>query len=70
LFIAIGLFIVSEVFIEPRIDDMFADNSLVGLSLKLVVAILIKPGEDFANKYLLKKARKKQIEESKAKLGN
>lgn len=66
MIIAIGLFVISEVLIEPKIDNMFPDNSLVGLGLKLIVAVLIKPGEDFVNKYMLKKARKKQIEESKA----
>ena len=65
MIIAIGLFIVSEAFIEPIIDRAFPNNFLVGLGLKLIVAILIKPGEDFANKYMLKKARKKQLEESK-----
>ncbi len=65
LFIAIGLFVVSEVLLEPIIDDAFKDNSLVGLGLKLVVAILIKPGEDLANKYMLKKARKQQIKDQK-----
>lgn len=65
MMVAVGLFIISEVFIEPQIDKMFSDNVLVGLGLKLIVAIMIKPGEDFANKYMLKKARKKQIEDSK-----
>lgn len=65
MMVAVGLFVVSEVFIEPQIDKMFSDNVLVGLGLKLIVAIMIKPGEDFANKYMLKKARKKQIEDSK-----
>ena len=63
LIIAIGLFVISEVWIEPIIEDTI-DNYWVGLSLKLVVAILIKPGEDFANKYMLKRARKKQLLES------
>ena len=64
MIVAVALFIVSEVIIEPRIDQMFPDNTLVGLGLKLVVAILIKPGEDLTNKYMLKKARKKQLEEA------
>jgi len=58
MIVVIGLFIVSEVFIEPIIDRAFPDNFWVGLGLKLVVAILIKPGEDFTNNYMLKKARK------------
>jgi len=66
MIMVISLFIISEVFIEPIIDDAFPDNTLVGLGLKLVVALLIKPGEDFANKYMLRQARKKQIEESNA----
>jgi len=63
MFVAIALFIVSEVWIEPKIELYFG-KGLVGLGLKLVVAILIKPGEDLTNKYMLKKARKKQLEES------
>ncbi len=65
MMVAIALFIISEAFIEPQIDKMFSDNFIVGLGLKLVVAILIKPGEDFANKYMLRKARKKQLEDAK-----
>ena len=63
MFVAIALFIVSEVWIEPIIEAHFG-KGLVGLGLKLVVAILIKPGEDLTNKYMLKKARKKQLEEA------
>jgi predicted nuclease with TOPRIM domain len=66
MIVAIALFIISEAFIEPQIDKMFPNNFLAGLGLKLIVAILIKPGEDFANKYMLRKARKKQLEEAKA----
>ena len=67
MILAVALFILSEAFIEPRIDEMFPDNFLAGLGLKLVVAILIKPGEDLMNRYMLKKARKKQLEEAKIK---
>ena len=66
--LAIGLFIVSEVLLEPIIDAAFKNNAYVGLFLKLIVAILIKPGEDFANKYMLKKARKEQMKEQEAKI--
>lgn len=67
MFVAIALFIVSEVWIEPIIEQHFG-KGLVGLGLKLVVAILIKPGEDMTNKYMLKQARKKQLEEAKLDL--
>lgn len=63
MFVVIALFIVSEVWIEPIIDQNI-DNSWVGLGLKLAVAILIKPGEDLTNKYMLKRARKKQLAEA------
>ncbi len=66
MFVVIALFIVSEVWIEPIIDANI-DNTWVGLGLKLVVAILIKPGEDLTNKYMLKQARKKQLKEAKQK---
>jgi len=67
LFVAILLFIISEAWIEPMIEKAFP-NFWVGLGLKLIVAILIKPGEDFTNKYMLKKARKKQLEEAEKEL--
>jgi len=63
MMVAIGLFIISEWWIEPYIERLYGEG-LVGLGLKLVVAILIKPGEDLTNKYMLKKARKKQLEEA------
>ena len=68
MIVAIGLFILSEAWIEPIIDAHFPNSQypFVGLGLKLVVAILIKPGEDLTNRYMLKQARKKQIEESQA----
>lgn len=69
LFVAIFLFIVSEALIEPYIEKTFK-NFWVGLGLKLVVAILIKPGEDFTNKYMLKKERKRQLAEAKMKEQN
>jgi hypothetical protein len=70
MIMAIGLFIISEVAIEPMIDDYFGDNYFVGLSLKLIVAILIKPGEEFTNKYMLRKARKKQLAQAKLRMGS
>lgn len=60
MILAIVLFLVSEAVIEPAIEKQ-VNNWWVGLGLKFVVAILIKPGEDFINKYMLKKARKKQL---------
>lgn len=61
--VAILLFILSEVVIEPEIDRVVANN-WVGLGLKLAVAILIKPGETLVEKSMLKRARKKQLEDS------
>lgn len=68
LIVAIALFFVSEAWIEPMIERTF-NNFWVGLGLKFVVAILIKPGEDFTNKYMLKQARKKELEASKELTG-
>ncbi len=67
MIVAIALFIVSEAWIEPIIDKHFPNSQypFVGLGLKLVVAILIKPGEDLTNKYMLKKARKEQLKETR-----
>ncbi len=67
MILAIVLFIVSEAVIEPAIEREI-DNWWIGLGLKFVVAILIKPGEDFINKYMLKKARKKQLGEQKVQV--
>jgi len=69
MIVAIALFVVSEAWIEPIIDSHFPNSEypFVGLGLKLVVAILIKPGEDLTNRYMLRKARKKQIADAKAK---
>lgn len=63
LILAIALFVLSEVIIEPEIEKM-VENSWVGLGLKLVVAILIKPAESLTEKTMLKRARKKQIVDS------
>ncbi len=67
LIVAISLFVVSEAWIEPIIEKNI-QNFWVGLILKLAVAVLIKPGEDFTNKYMLKRARKKQLMENKVVL--
>lgn len=63
LIVAVILFVFSEVIIEPYIEGL-VDNNLVGLGLKLVVAILIKPGESLIENTMMRRARKKQLEES------
>jgi hypothetical protein len=70
LIFAIALFIISEAFIEPIIERTFSNNFWIGLGLKLGVAILIKPGEDFVNKYMLRQARKKQLAEARERLAD
>lgn len=69
LVVAIILFLVSEAFLEPIIERQ-VNNMWVGLSLKFVVAILIKPGENFTEKYMMKNARKKQLKEMDEKSKN
>jgi len=67
LFFAVALFIVSEAFIEPRIESWAALKFSVGIAfwvgllLKFVIAFMIKPGEMIIEKTLLKRARKEII---------
>jgi len=60
LVIVVILFLLSEAWIEPIIEANF-DNFFIGLGLKFVMALLIKPAETLTERYLLRKARKEQI---------
>ncbi|HAQ65217.1 MAG TPA: hypothetical protein DCR43_05115 [Bacteroidales bacterium] len=64
--IAIVLFIISEIIIEPRIDHMLVTagslSTYIGYGLKGLIALLIKPFEGFTEKKMIDRARKRAIE--------
>ncbi|MFK7899745.1 MAG: hypothetical protein AB8B61_03195 [Cyclobacteriaceae bacterium] len=66
--ISITLFIITEGFIEPRIDayyptqDYGSKSTWYSLGLKAVVALLFKPIESIVERSLLRKAKKKHLE--------
>lgn len=58
LLVAVGLFILSEGILEPQIEARLGDNVYMGLALKGVIALLLKPIETFTEKYLMRRALK------------
>lgn len=56
LLVAIALFIISEGVLEPQIEANLGDNVWMGLLLKGVIALLLKPIETFTEKYLMRQA--------------
>ncbi|WP_086047802.1 hypothetical protein [Hugenholtzia roseola] len=56
IFIGIALFFLSEGLIEPRIEEFVENDTLVGLLLKGIIAILLKPMEVLVEKQMLKRA--------------
>lgn len=63
IIIAVILFMLSSVFIEPEIDK-FVDNYWIAVGLKLVVALMLNPIQSVVEKSMLRQARKKQIREA------
>lgn len=70
LFFTISIFLVSEAFIEPRIDDMvvyFWGNTdsvnpfYLSIFIKLILALSIKPAESLVERTLLKREQKKHL---------
>ena len=68
LFVAVILFILSEAVIEPRIEawamDYYQNISMafwIGLLLKFLIAVMIKPIEMLLESTLTKRARKKAM---------
>ena len=57
LFIGLSLFILEEIVLEPFIDN-YSTNIWLSLSIKLIIALLLKPLESFIEGLLLKKAKK------------
>jgi two-component system, NtrC family, sensor kinase len=61
LILAVGLFVLSEVFLDPLVDT-YSRNIWVGLSAKLFIAILLKPIESFMEKMMINIAmRRKKV---------
>ena len=57
LFLGLSLFILEEIVLEPFIDN-YSTNIWLSLSIKLIIALLLKPLESFIEGLLLKTAKK------------
>ncbi|MBC7389647.1 MAG: hypothetical protein H7329_10580 [Opitutaceae bacterium] len=57
LFLGLSLFILEEIVLEPFIDN-YSTNIWLSLSIKLIIALLLKPLESFVESFLLKAAKK------------
>ena len=57
LFLGLSLFILEEIVLEPFID-IYSTNIWLSLSIKLIIALLLKPLESFVEGLLLKTAKK------------
>lgn len=58
LLVAVVLFLLSEGLLEPQIEAQIGDNLLLGLLLKGMIALLLKPIETLTEKYLMNQALK------------
>jgi hypothetical protein len=65
LFIALALFLLEEIGIEPLITNFISDNQWVGIGIKLILVLLLKPAENvlenFFFKYIYQRRRQMQI---------
>jgi hypothetical protein len=55
LLLALFLFFISEAFIEPKIEQVVADW-YVGLAIKAIITVMLKPIESIVEKYLYQKS--------------
>ncbi len=60
LLFAVFLFIISEGFIDPIIDNYTNNNFWLSMVDKAVIALLLKPLEGFVEKWLIKNAASKR----------
>ncbi len=59
LFVAVGLFLISEGVVEPQIESALGPGNFgLGLAFKGVIALLLKPIETLSEKLLMKRALK------------
>jgi hypothetical protein len=59
-FIAIGLFVLEEFFVEPVIN-MFGEGLIIGILIKLVIVLLLKVWEGLFEARVTKKHKVKEI---------
>ena len=64
LFIGLSLFVLEEIVLEPIVDFSTNNNIWAGLSIKLVIALLLKPLESFVEDWLLKRAKETNATET------
>ena len=62
LLLAVVLFLISEAFIEPSIEQV-VDDWYAGLLLKGIIALLLKPIETLVEKYLTKRSLTAELQE-------
>jgi hypothetical protein len=70
LFIAMVLFLLEEIIIEPFITSFISSNQLVSIGIKLVLVLLLKPAESLLENFFFNyiyKRRKQQTAETNAK---
>lgn len=60
LLIAIVLFLITEVWVEPILEES-TDNEYVGLFLKGIVALTLKPIDTIVERFLMKKAINRNV---------
>ena len=63
LLLAVVLFLISEAFIEPSIE-LVVNDWYVGLLLKGIIALLLKPIESLVEKYLFKKSLSAELQDA------
>ncbi|GAB4133474.1 MAG: hypothetical protein OHK0045_05230 [Raineya sp.] len=72
LFIAMALFLLEEIGIEPLITKFVSDNQFISIAIKLFLVLLLKPAESVLEniliKYIHKKTRKQQHTEQKTSI--
>jgi len=61
LFLGLSLFVLEEIVLEPIVDKSTGNNIWIGLSIKLVIAFLLKPLESFVEEWLLKGVKKSEM---------
>jgi len=59
LAIAVGLFIVSEVYLEPLVESN-TNNAIYGFMFKMSIAVLLKPIDMVVDKYLMRQTLRKR----------
>ncbi len=69
-FIGIGLFILSEVFLEPRIEQYFVNTMWLAMGAKLFIALILQPIDKLAERILLKHIRRRKSRDNRINLSD